>query len=424
MNNFPHLQLIDLSFLEKPEFDFVSKPIRFDLNMIPGLSSFIESQVHATLGPMMYDPNVFTLNLEQMLAGALVDSAIGVLQVTLVSAHGLKAVKIGGGTPDPYVTFSIGAQTNLDRSKLKRATTNPCWSSVHFLLNNSLNEILSLEILDYNEVRKDTSLGLANIDLISLITKPEQESLMVPILHNGKCRGEVKLRMNYHPCLVPKKLEHGEEEPVPETTAGVKPIWNVAYTIDCKDISSVTGTELYLPHHYIVFINGNILGLTWSPGRWVQLFRQFRRARKVYEFVSIYMKFVQQTVNIATDSGGICCPMIIVSNGNSMVTTRHIENDLNDDTTIVPPIDVMVRTKPKIKHHEDNNNQTNHKRKLTQSQRQHIDDSKQIMSQLGHSNTEYKSFSTISIDKKAANASWLKLLSINTLPHPYATLKY
>ncbi|MBW0590909.1 hypothetical protein O181_130624, partial [Austropuccinia psidii MF-1] len=52
MNNFLHLQLIDVSFLEKPEFDFVSKPIGFDLNMIPGLSSFIESQVHATLGPM------------------------------------------------------------------------------------------------------------------------------------------------------------------------------------------------------------------------------------------------------------------------------------------------------------------------------------------------------------------------------------
>ncbi|MBW0500252.1 hypothetical protein O181_039967 [Austropuccinia psidii MF-1] len=103
--------------LAKPEFYFVLKPIRFHLNIIPGLSSFIKSQVHATLDPMMYDPNVFTLNLEQMLAGALVDSAIGVLQVTLVSAHGLKSIKIGGGTPDPYVTFSIGAQTNLEHSK-------------------------------------------------------------------------------------------------------------------------------------------------------------------------------------------------------------------------------------------------------------------------------------------------------------------
>ncbi|MBW0538584.1 hypothetical protein O181_078299 [Austropuccinia psidii MF-1] len=96
-----------------------------------------------------------------------------------------------------------------------------------------------------------------------------------------------------------------------------------------------------------------------------------------------------------------------------MVRTKpesaHHQNDLNDDETIVPPNDVMVRTKPKIEHHEDNNSQTNHKRKLTQWQRQHIHDSKQIMSQLEHSNTAYSNFSTISIDKKLANASWSKL---------------
>ncbi|MBW0589779.1 hypothetical protein O181_129494, partial [Austropuccinia psidii MF-1] len=99
--------------------------------------------------------------------------------------------------------------------------------------------------------------------------------------------------------------------------------------------------------------------------------------------------------------------------------SEHHQNDLKDDEAIITPLDVMVRTKPNIEHHEDNNTKSNHKRKLTQSQRQHIHDSKQIMSHLGHSNKEYKKFSTISIDKKSANASWLKLPSLNTLPHPY-----
>ncbi|MBW0516397.1 hypothetical protein O181_056112 [Austropuccinia psidii MF-1] len=111
------------------------------------------------------------------------------------------------------------------------------------------------------------------------------------------------------------------------------------------------------------------------------------------------------------------------SSDDVMVRTQpvsvHHQNDLNDVTTIVTPIDVMVRTKPKIEHHEDNNTPTNHKRKLTQTQRQHIHDSKQIMSQLGHSTSAYKKFSTISINKKAANVSWLKLPSIKTLPHTY-----
>ncbi|MBW0561051.1 hypothetical protein O181_100766 [Austropuccinia psidii MF-1] len=164
--------------------------------------------------------------------------------------------------------------------------------------------------------------------------------------------------MTYHPSLVPKKPENGEEEPVPETMEGVlrlsyisalgmmtristlmthittdaneEPIWNVSYMIGCEDMSSVTSTKLYLPHHYIVFINGNILGLTWSPERFVQLFRKFQRAGKASEFVSIYMNLDQQTVNIATNGGRICRPMIIVSNRNSMVTTRHIEMTFDD----------------------------------------------------------------------------------------------
>ncbi|MBW0493881.1 hypothetical protein O181_033596 [Austropuccinia psidii MF-1] len=64
--------------------------------------------------------------------------------------------------------------------------------------------------------------------------------------------------------------------------------------------------------------------------------------------------------------------------------SAHNQNYLNDDRTTIPPLDVMLRTKPNIKHHEDNNTKSNHKRKLTKSQRQHIHDSKQIMSHLGH----------------------------------------
>ena len=49
---------------------------------------------------MMDDPNVFTLNLEQMLSGEPIDTAIGVLQVTVQSARDLKGSKLGGGRPD------------------------------------------------------------------------------------------------------------------------------------------------------------------------------------------------------------------------------------------------------------------------------------------------------------------------------------
>ncbi|MBW0579210.1 hypothetical protein O181_118925, partial [Austropuccinia psidii MF-1] len=99
--------------------------------------------------------------------------------------------------------------------------------------------------------------------------------------------------------------------------------------------------------------------------------------------------------------------------------SAHHQNYWKDDEDIIAPLDLMVRNKPNLEHHEDNSMKSNHKRMLTRSQRQHIHDSKHIMSHLGHSSKEFKNFSTILIDKKSTNASRLNLPSLNTLPHPY-----
>lgn len=70
----------------------------------------------------MYDPNVFTLNLEQMLSGEPIDTAIGVLQITIQSARDLKASKLGGGRPDPFVSLSINDRVELAKTKFKHNT--------------------------------------------------------------------------------------------------------------------------------------------------------------------------------------------------------------------------------------------------------------------------------------------------------------
>lgn len=72
---------------------------------------------------MMYDPNSFTLNLEQMLSGAPLDTAIGVLQVIIRSARDIKGSKIGGGTPDPYVSLTLNDRTELAKTKRKNNTS-------------------------------------------------------------------------------------------------------------------------------------------------------------------------------------------------------------------------------------------------------------------------------------------------------------
>ena len=74
----------------------------------------------------MYDPAVLTVNLEQMLSGAPLDTACGVLVITVHSGRGLKGTKLGSGTPDPYVSLSIAERAELAKTSIKKSTYVSC----------------------------------------------------------------------------------------------------------------------------------------------------------------------------------------------------------------------------------------------------------------------------------------------------------
>ena len=81
---------------------------------------------------------VFTLNLEQLLSGEPLDTAIGVLQVTVHSARGITGVKIGGGTPDPYVSLSFNKRAELSKTSVKEDTyVYSTWYFLFFFLSNN-----------------------------------------------------------------------------------------------------------------------------------------------------------------------------------------------------------------------------------------------------------------------------------------------
>ncbi|KAG6910551.1 hypothetical protein DXG01_009501 [Tephrocybe rancida] len=221
MSNFPHVQIVDFCFLEKPVIDYVLKPIGgetfgFDIANVPGLSSFIRDMTHGTLGPMMYDPNIFTLNLEQMLSGKPLDTAVGVIQVNVRVARGIKGTKIGGGTPDPYIALTINDRAELARTKYQTNTFNPTWNESKFILVNSLQESLVLNLWDYNDHRKDFLMGSSTFELSKLLEDATQEDIHSPILKDGKERGELSYDVSYFPVL-----EAPEGEELPETSVGV-----------------------------------------------------------------------------------------------------------------------------------------------------------------------------------------------------------
>lgn len=222
---FPHIKIVDLSFLEKPDLAYVLKPIGgsslgFDVGFIPGLSGWILDMIHSSLAPMMYAPNVFTLNIQQMLSGAPIDSAIGVAIVTIHDAHGLRNPDIGSGTPDPYVSLNVG-HGELARTKTVRSETDPRFDETKTLLLTTLNDPLSFEVFDYNEVRKDKCLGTATFNLKNLEEDSEQERIHESIMLNGKPRGSINFSISWFPVMAAPLLEDGSAVTVPESNAGI-----------------------------------------------------------------------------------------------------------------------------------------------------------------------------------------------------------
>ncbi|CCG84874.1 protein of unknown function [Taphrina deformans PYCC 5710] len=225
ITEYPHVKIVDLSFLEKPDIGYVLKPIGgsslgFDIGFVPGLSGWILEQIHATMSPMMYAPNVFTLNIQQMMSGAPIDSAVGVAVVTIHSCHGLRNTDLGSGTPDPYVTLSL-SNGEVSRTQIIKSQTDPKFDEKKTILLTTLTDALRLEVFDYNEVRKDKVLGLTTFDLKLLEEDPEREHMNQSLRSSGKTRGSINFSVSWFPVLTAPKLDDGSMGLEPVSKSGI-----------------------------------------------------------------------------------------------------------------------------------------------------------------------------------------------------------
>lgn len=255
MLDFPYIEKVEICFLGKPTIDYVCKPIGgdilgFDTNFIPGLSSFILEQIHANLGPMMYEPNVFPIELAKMLAGSPIDQAIGVVQIQFHGGQGLGAP--GGGTPDPYVLVTINGRTELARTRTIKQNANPSWNETINIVVTSLQDALDLQVFDYNEYRKDRDLGNATFQLERLQEIEEYENETLEVFSNGKARGIITADIRFFPVLAETKLEDGTVLPPPESLSGIAR-FTVEQAKDLDGTKSLIGT---LNPYAVLLLNG------------------------------------------------------------------------------------------------------------------------------------------------------------------------
>lgn len=254
---FPHIDRVEMCFLEKPTIDYVCKPLGgdnfgFDINFIPGLESFILEQIHGNLAPMMYAPKVFPIEVAKMLAGTPVDQAVGVVAITLHGAHGLKNTDKLGGSMDPYAVLSLNKRQELARTKVISDNSNPRWNETHYIIVTSFNDSLDIQVWDKNEFRRSKELGVASFALENVEELHEHENERIEIINDGKARGVVSCDIRFFPVLEPSKLEDGTEEPAPESNQGI-----LRFTVEqAKDLDGTKSLVGMLNPYATMFLNG------------------------------------------------------------------------------------------------------------------------------------------------------------------------
>ncbi|KAF8419946.1 hypothetical protein EV426DRAFT_576746 [Tirmania nivea] len=260
---FPHIEKVDVCFLEKPSFDFVLKPLGgdtfgFDIGFLPGLSGFIQEQVHANLGPMFYAPHVFTVEVAKMMGGAPVDQSIGVVQLTIHHAQGLKNSDKFSRATDPYVVCSIDGGKELARTKTIYENDNPRWNETKHIILTTFNGNLDLDIFDSNDFRKDAPIGKATFDMKQLEEKLEHENVTLPVMVGLKQKGQITCDFRFFPVLEETKLEDGTVQPPPDLPTGI-----LRYTVSqAKDLDSSKSMIGQLSPYAIMSVNNREIHTT------------------------------------------------------------------------------------------------------------------------------------------------------------------
>ncbi|KAJ2058499.1 Tricalbin-2 [Coemansia sp. S146] len=206
---FPHVRTADVCFLERPTIDFSLKPVGgetlgFDIAHVPGLRTFILDTMHSIIGPMFYAPNHFTVDVEQIISGAVahIPTAKGVLVIHMQSARGLPKMDTFGKA-DPYVRISTIKHPEISvRTRTIEKTLAPSWGETLILLVYSKSDTIQFEVFDWNNVGKDDKIGFVSYPMQRLLEQPESEGNTMPIMMGETERGQLSFDMSYFPVSV------------------------------------------------------------------------------------------------------------------------------------------------------------------------------------------------------------------------------
>lgn len=227
MAAFPHIETVNVCLMEPPSFDFNCRLLgdtffNWEVLAFPGLYPFINEMIKKYVGAILFSPLSFQLNVQQLMAGAPLNSAIGVLVVKLKSAKDLKNYGRINNTVDPYCTLGFGKNV-LEKSKWKKSTSKPVWNQTLNIPIASFSEPLNITVMDYNgnQARKDNLIGSVQFDLDVLNHENKLSEITAPVIRNNKPVGQLLFGLHFMPALVPQRQADGAIIPPPDLNTGV-----------------------------------------------------------------------------------------------------------------------------------------------------------------------------------------------------------
>lgn len=104
-----------------------------------------------------------------------------------------------------------------------------------------------------------------------------------------------------------------------------KPLLKIVYALGAESVRVLSGAQVFGTEAFLIFLNGEIVGIHRNPETFIKSFRNLRRKGFIHEFVSIYNHENHRCIYISSDGGRVCRPLIIVDEGTPRITEKHID---------------------------------------------------------------------------------------------------
>ncbi|ELP90581.1 DNA-directed RNA polymerase III subunit RPC2, putative [Entamoeba invadens IP1] len=111
-------------------------------------------------------------------------------------------------------------------------------------------------------------------------------------------------------------------------------IMTMLFNLGVEDANLISGDELNSENSYLVFLNGQLLGIHQNPIHFLRQCRVLRRHGRLGKKVSLHLNETQRSINISSDGGRVCRPLIVVENAKSKIGPKEIRDIVEGFKTI------------------------------------------------------------------------------------------